>query len=63
MEKFETEDKIYNLQANQRKKDKINNNSNFVLYIIIILQIIIFAYFFNYIKNLEIEIKYLIIKN
>ena len=63
MEKFETEDKIYNLQANQRKKDKINNNSNFVLYIIIILQIIIFAYFFNYIKNLEIEIKYLKIDN
>ena len=60
MEKFETDDNIYKLQKDRRKN---KYNINCILYIIIIIQIIISIYFFNYIKNLEKDIKYLKIDN
>ena len=62
MEKLETDDDLYKLQANKRKRNKLNN-CNCSLFILIILQILISIYFFNYIKNLESEIKYLKIDN
>jgi len=62
MEKFETDENIYKLKDNKSKRNKLNN-FNFTSYIIIISQIIIFIYFFKYIKNLETEIKYLKIDN
>ena len=57
MENFETDENI-SILVKKRKKAK-NINNNYFLYIIIISQILIFIYFFNYIKNLETEIKYL----
>ena len=59
MEAFETDDNLYKLQENQRKRKTINNKYIYTFFIIIFAQIIIFIYFFNHIKNLQTEIKYL----
>ena len=56
MENFETDDNLYKLQKSKRKS-KFSNN--YILYIIIISQIIISIYLFKYIKSLEKDIQYL----
>ena len=56
MENFETDDDLYKLQKSKRKS-KFSNN--YILYIIIISQIIISIYLFKYIKSLEKDIQYL----
>ena len=56
MENFETDDNLCKLQKSKRKS-KFSNN--YILYIIIISQIIISIYLFKYIKSLEKDIQYL----
>ena len=61
MEKFETDDKLYDLHKSKMQINK--NTNNYILYLVLISQIIIFIYFLNIKKNLETEIKYLKIDN
>ena len=62
MEKFETDDKLYDLHKSKMQINK--NTNNYILYLVLISQIIIYLYIFlNIKKNLETEIKYLKIDN
>ena len=49
MEKFETDDKLYDLHKSKMQINK--NTNNYILYLVLISQIIIFIYFFKYQKE------------